>query len=215
METKTKSAATAAKTATTKKPAATESKTAKAADAKGADTKPNESKPAKKAPKVEANEFKDFFVDGLKDALWAEKALLKALPKMKKAATSKKLADAFDAHINGTEEQIETINEIFEMLGEKPQTKKCDAMEGLIKETESIIEDTDKGSAIRDAGLIMAAQKSEHYEIATYGTLAAFADAMGETKVAKMLRSILKDEKQTDADLTALAAASVNAEAAA
>ncbi len=98
-------------------------------------------------------------------------------------------------------------------MGEKPKTKKCDAMEGLISETESIISDTEKGSAIRDAGLILAAQKVEHYEIATYGTLAAFADAMQEANVAKLLRSILKDEKKSDKSLTALALESVNEDA--
>lgn len=98
-------------------------------------------------------------------------------------------------------------------MGEKPKTKKCDAMEGLLSETESIISDTEKGSAIRDAGLILAAQKVEHYEIATYGTLAAFADAMQEAKVAKLLRSILRDEKKSDKMLTILALESVNEEA--
>ena len=156
--------------------------------------------------KKDDNEFREF--------LWAEKAWLKALPKMRKAATGKELAESFDAHITETEEQISTLEQVFELMGEKPKTKKCDAMDGLLSETESIISDTEKGSAIRDAGLILAAQKVEHYEIATYGTLAAFADAMKETKVAKMLRSILKDEKKSDKALTALALDSVNEDAA-
>ncbi|MFG6391692.1 MAG: DUF892 family protein, partial [Candidatus Amulumruptor sp.] len=96
----------------------------------------------------------------------------------------------------------------------KPYTKICDVLSCRISETESIIADTDKGTAIRDAGLILAAQKVEHYEIATYGTLAAFADAMNETKVAKLLRSILKDEKKSDKDLTPWALQSVNQNAA-
>lgn len=129
---------------------------------------------------------------------------------MSKASTSSTLAASFDTHLKETENQISVLEQVFELMGEKPKTKKCDAMEGLISETESIISDTNKGSAIRDAGLILAAQKVEHYEIATYGTLAAFADAMNETKVAKLLRSILKDEKKSDKDLTSLALESVN-----
>lgn len=163
--------------------------------------------------KKNGEEFREFFIDELKDILWAEKALLKALPKMQKAATGKELAASFDAHLSETENQISTLEQVFELMGEKPKTKKCDAMEGLISETESIISDTDKGTAIRDAGLILAAQKVEHYEIATYGTLAAFADAMKETKVAKLLRSILRDEKDSDKKLTALALESINEEA--
>ncbi len=163
--------------------------------------------------KKSGKEFREFFIDGLKDILWAEKAFLKALPKMRKAATGKELATSFEAHISETENQISTLEKVFELMGEKPKTKKCDAMEGLISETESIISDTEKGSAIRDAGLILAAQKVEHYEIATYGTLAAFADAMQEANVAKLLRSILKDEKKSDKSLTALALESVNEDA--
>ncbi len=164
--------------------------------------------------KKEGKEFLEFFIDELKDILWAEKAILKATPKMRKAATGKELAASFDEHLKETEQQVAILEQVFGELGEKPATKKCDAMEGLISETESIIEDTDKGTAIRDAGLILAAQKIEHYEIATYGTLAALADAMGEKKVAKMLRSILSDEKDSDKKLTALALESVNEAAA-
>ncbi len=163
--------------------------------------------------KKSGEEFRDFFIDELKDILWAERALLKALPKMRKAATGKELAASFDSHLAETEAQISTLEQVFDLMGEKPKTKKCDAMEGLISETESIIADTEKGSAIRDAGLILAAQKVEHYEIATYGTLAAFADAMQEAKVAKLLRSILRDEKKSDKKLTTLALESVNEDA--
>lgn len=167
----------------------------------------------KSKSKESGTEFREFFIEELKDILWAEKALLKALPKMRKTASGKELAASFDAHLSETEEQISTLEQVFELMGEKPKTKKCDAMEGLISETESIISDTEKGTAIRDAGLILAAQKVEHYEIATYGTLAALADAMQEAKVAKLLRSILRDEKDSDKKLTALALESVNEEA--
>lgn len=216
METKAKK-----ETASAKEKAKAETKTKDVAEPK-ADTKTakeTKSTKAETAPKKSGNdsggdEFREFFVDELKDILWAEKALLKALPKMRKAATGKELAASFDSHLKETEEQIATLEQVFELMGEKPKTKKCDAMEGLISETESIISDTDKGTAIRDAGLILAAQKVEHYEIATYGTLAALADAMEEPKVAKLLRSILRDEKKSDKILTVLALESVNAEAA-
>lgn len=176
-----------------------------------ADTKTSAKVTAEKTNK--GQEFREFFIDELKDILWAEKALLKALPKMQKAATGKELAASFETHLSETENQIATLEQVFELMGEKPKTKKCDAMEGLISEAESIISDTEKGTAIRDAGLILAAQKVEHYEIATYGTLAAFADAMQEPKVAKLLRFTLRDEKKSDKTLTALALESVNEEA--
>lgn len=201
-ENSTKKEETKAKAETTKKDAAEQK----------SDTKKTSDKAAAENKKS-GEEFREFFIDELKDILWAEKALLKALPKMKKAATGKELAASFDTHLSETESQISTLEQVFELMGEKPKTKKCDAMEGLISETDSIISDTDMGTAIRDAGLILAAQKVEHYEIATYGTLAAFADAMNETKVAKLLRSILKDEKDSDKKLTALALESVNEEA--
>ncbi len=186
-----------------------------------ATSKKNETPKAKEQPKAadakekkqSGTDFREFFVDELKDILWAEKALLKALPKMRKAATGKELAALFDKHLSETEAQIGVVEQVFELLGEKPKTKKCDAMEGLLSETDSIISDTEKGSAIRDAGLILAAQKVEHYEIATYGTLAAFADAMQEAKIAKLLRSVLRDEKKSDKTLTVLALESVNEDA--
>ena len=155
-------------------------------------------------------EFRELYTDELKDILWAEKALLKALPKMRKAATGKELAASFDEHMADAEKQIDTLNQVFELMGKKPATKKCDAMEGLLSEADSIISDTEKGTAIRDAGLILAAQKAKHYEIATYGTLAALADAMEEPKIAKLLRSILRSEKASDKELTVLAVESGN-----
>lgn len=207
METKVKKESLAAKEDSKAK---TEMKKKDVAEPK-AGTKKSSAAPEK--DKKSGEEFRDFFIDELKDILWAERALLKALPKMRKAATGKELAASFDSHLAETEAQISTLEQVFDLMGEKPKTKKCDAMEGLISETESIIADTEKGSAIRDAGLILAAQKVEHYEIATYGTLAAFADAMQEAKVAKLLRSILRDEKKSDKKLTTLALESVNEDA--
>lgn len=161
------------------------------------------------------SEFHKFFVDEIKDIYWAEKHLLKALPKMQKAATSDELASAFEKHTKETEQHIETLEKVFELLEEKAVGKKCDAMEGLLEESKSIIEDTDKDTMVRDAGLILAAQKVEHYEIATYGTLRVFAKIMGHTEVEKLLSQTLENEKATDVALTKIAESFVNEGAAA
>ncbi len=172
------------------------------------------SKPSGKTGKMENSEFHKFFVDELKDIYWAEKHLVKALPKMKKAATSPELAAAFDKHTTETQGHIDTLEQVFELLGEKASAKKCDAMEGLLEEANSIIEDTEKGTLVRDAGLILAAQKVEHYEIATYGTLRTFAENMGHTDVVELLQQTLDNEKATDVALTEVAESFVNEQAA-
>ena len=187
---------------------ATTTKTAAKASAKSPDTKA-------KTGKMEDSEFHEFFVDELKDIYWAEKHLLKALPKMTKSATSPELAAAFEKHTEETNNHIATLDQVFQLLEEKAQAKKCDAMEGLIKEAEGIIEDTDAGTMIRDAGLILAAQKVEHYEIATYGTLVVFARKMGHTDVAELLQFTLDNEKATDVALTEVAESFINEQAAA
>lgn len=176
--------------------------------------KKTSSKPNAKTGKMENSEFHEFFVDELKDIYWAEKHLVKALPKMKKAATSPELASAFEKHTEETNTHIATLEQVFGLLEEKPQAKKCDAMEGLLKEADSIIEDTDAGTMIRDAGLILAAQKVEHYEIATYGTLVVFAQNMGHNDVADLLQSTLDNEKATDVALTEVAESFINEQAA-
>jgi ferritin-like metal-binding protein YciE len=163
--------------------------------------------------KMQNSEFHKFFVDELKDIYWAEKHLVKALPKMQKAATSEELAAAFEKHTLETQTHIETLEQAFASLDEKPVAKKCDAMAGLLEEADSIIEDTEAGTMIRDAGLILAAQKVEHYEIATYGTLVTFAECMGHTEVANLLKQTLDNEKATDAALTGIAEGSINEEA--
>jgi ferritin-like metal-binding protein YciE len=168
-----------------------------------------------KTGKMENSEFHEFFVDELKDIYWAEKHLATALPKMKKAATSPELAAAFDKHTAETQTHIETLEQVFGLLGEKPVAKKCDAMAGLLEEAKGIMEDTEKGTMIRDAGLILAAQKVEHYEIATYGTLRVFAANMGHSDVEALLSQTLENEKATDVALTKLAETSINEEAAA
>ncbi len=172
-------------------------------------------KSAGKTGKMEDSEFHEFFVDELKDIYWAEKHLVKALPKMKKAATSPDLAAAFDKHTAETQEHIATLEQVFELLGEKASAKKCDAMEGLLEEANGIIEDTESGTMVRDAGLIAAAQKVEHYEIATYGTLRTFAETMGHTDVAELLAQTLENEKATDVALTEAAVNCINEAAAA
>ncbi|MFC4210459.1 ferritin-like domain-containing protein [Pedobacter lithocola] len=171
------------------------------------------SKPTGKTGKMENSEFHKFFVDELKDIYWAEKHLVKALPKMKKAATSEGLAAAFEKHTAETQQHIERLEQVFELLGEKAAAKKCDAMAGLLEEATGIIEDTDKGTMVRDAGLILAAQKVEHYEIATYGTLRTFAENMGHTEVQELLQLTLDNEKETDVALTEAAESFVNKEA--
>ena len=171
-------------------------------------------KPTGKTGKMEDSEFHEFFVDELKDIYWAEKHLATALPKMKKAATSPDLAAAFEKHTAETKTHIETLEKVFELLGEKAAAKKCDAMAGLVEEATSIIEDTDKGTMVRDAGLILAAQKVEHYEIATYGTLRVFAANMGHNDVEDLLSQTLENEKATDVALTVLAEDYINAQAA-
>jgi ferritin-like metal-binding protein YciE len=162
---------------------------------------------------MENSEFHKFFIDSVKDIYWAEKALVKALTKMKKASTSEDLAAAFEKHAEETQTHVETLEQVFELLGEKAVAKKCDAMEGLIAEANSIIEETDAGTMIRDAGLILAAQKVEHYEIATYGTLRVFAANMGHTDVERLLSQTLENEKATDEALTDLAESAINEEA--
>lgn len=157
--------------------------------------------------------LEEFFVDSLKDIYYAEKAIAKALPKMKKAATSEKLAAAFDEHLAVTKQQIERLEQVFETIDEKPKTKKCEAIEGLIKESESIIEDTDEGTSTRDVGLIMAAQKVEHYEIATYGGLHQLAVTLGNSEAAELLQQTLDEEKETDELLTQIAENDINYQA--
>jgi ferritin-like metal-binding protein YciE len=157
--------------------------------------------------------LKEFFVDELKDIYYAEKQIAKTLPKMKKAATSEELKQAFESHTTMTEQQIERLEQVFELIGEKAKGKTCEAIEGIIKEGEGIIADTDKNTATRDVGLIFAAQKVEHYEISTYGGLAQLAETLGLSQAAQLLHTTLEEEKQTDLLLTGIAENNVNYEA--
>lgn len=160
-----------------------------------------------------ASGLRKLFEDGLKDIYWAEKALTKALPKMAKKATSPELVDALKEHLEVTTEQIARLEEVFEIIGKKAQAKKCDAMEGLIKEANSIMEEAEDG-VVRDAGIIAAGQKVEHYEIATYGTLCAWATTLGEDDAAALLEETLNEEKEADQKLTQVAESCINVEAA-
>jgi ferritin-like metal-binding protein YciE len=158
-------------------------------------------------------QLEKFFHDSLKDIYWAEKQLVKALGKMKKSATTGELQNAIEQHIVQTEEHVARLDQVFEILGKKPQAKKCEAMEGLIKEGEEIIEETEDGSMTRDAAIIVAAQKVEHYEIATYGSLVQLAMVMGQDQAAEILKETLDEEKQTDQTLTEIAENNINWEA--
>jgi len=154
--------------------------------------------------------LRKFFVEELKDIYYAEKHIAKTLPKMKKAATSQELKQAFENHRIMTLEQVARLEQVFGILGEKPKAKKCDAIEGITKEGEGIIEDTEEGTATRDVGLILAAQKVEHYEISTYGGLAQLANTLGLEEAANLLGQTLEEEKQTDLLLSSIAENNVN-----
>ena len=158
-------------------------------------------------------QLENFFTDALKDIYWAEKHLTKALPKMQKAATTEQLKEAIGEHITQTEEHVTRLEQVFELMNKKAQAKKCDAMEGLIKEGESIVEETEDGTMTRDVGIISAAQKVEHYEIATYGTLIQLAKTMGLDEAASILSETLEEEKETDKGLTEIAENNINWEA--
>lgn len=158
--------------------------------------------------------LRKFFVEELQDIYWAEKHLAKELPKLQKAATSEELADAFGDHQAATEEHVNRLEDVFKMMGETAKAKKCEAMDGLVKEAQQVIEDTDEETATRDVALIMAAQKVEHYEIATYGSLVQLAKTIGMTDVAEILAETLMEEKETDELLTSIAESGSNEQSA-
>lgn len=162
---------------------------------------------------AETSALNTLFVDELKDILWAEKHLIKALPKMAKAATSEELKSAFTNHLEQTKNQVARLEQVFASIGEKASAVKCDAMEGLVKEAEGCIEDTEDGTLTRDAGLISCGQKVEHYEIASYGTLKTFAAVLGYAEAASLLEETLNEEKTADQLLTTVAESFVNEQA--
>jgi ferritin-like metal-binding protein YciE len=168
-------------------------------------------KPARKTTQARQNKNVDgsmlgeYFLHALKDIYWAENALLKALPKMSKEATSPELKKVFNDHLEETKGQIKRLEQVFAKLGEQPKGKKCDAMAGLIEESESIIAETKDDTSTRDAALIIAAQKVEHYEIATYGGLIQLARTMDNNDIGKILAPTLEEEKNADVLLTKVA----------
>lgn len=161
---------------------------------------------------TKAKNLEELFEDGLKDIYWAEKKLVKSLPEMEEKATNEKLKKSLKDHLKETEKQVERLEEVFKSIDKKPTAKKCEAMAGLIEEGEEIIEETESGD-VRDAGIIMACQKVEHYEIASYGTLAAFAKVLGYKKAVKLLLETLEEEKNADEHLTEIADTALNTEA--
>jgi ferritin-like metal-binding protein YciE len=156
--------------------------------------------------------LKDLYVEELKDLYSAENQLLKALPKMARKASSPDLRAAFEEHLGQTERQVNRLEKIFKGLGEKPTGKTCKAMKGLVEEGKEIIEEKGDGSVL-DAALIGAAQKVEHYEIASYGTARTFASMLGEEDAVELLQQTLDEEGATDKKLTALAESLVNPDA--
>ena len=156
--------------------------------------------------------LQELFVDQLKDVYSAEKQLLKSLPRMAKAATAAKLRKAFEDHLASTREQVERLDAVFEQVGGRPGRKTCAAMEGLVREGQELIEQSPPAEVL-DAGLIAAAQRVEHYEIAAYGTLRSYAQTLGHKGAVKLLEKTLKEEEATDKLLSELAEGGVNRDA--
>jgi ferritin-like metal-binding protein YciE len=169
-------------------------------------------KTASPVANMKDNDLHTLFVDELRDILWAEKALTKALPKMAKAAKSSELKDAFSSHLKETEGHVKRLEQVFESIGTAPRAKKCEAMAGLIKEGDELSEEFGETNA-GDAALISAAQKVEHYEIASYGTLFNFAKLMGRDEAAELLQATLDEEGAADKKLTKIAKSSANPQA--
>ena len=157
--------------------------------------------------------LQEFFVNELKDLLWAEKKIVDTLPKMKEAATSPELQEAFESHLAETEGHVQRLEQVFGLLGLEPDTTKCDAMDGIVDEGEEVISDTEDGTATRDVGLIFAGQKVEHYEIASYGGMVSLAKTLGYNEAADLLALTLNEEKAADDLLTEIAENNVNYEA--
>ncbi|AZA57612.1 MULTISPECIES: ferritin-like domain-containing protein [Chryseobacterium] len=167
---------------------------------------------------VDQNEMKNsplhkFFVSALKDVYYAENAIIEALGKMQEAATTDELKEAFEDHQLMTQKHVSRLEKVFKLINETPEKKECKAIKGIIEEGEEIIKSTEEGSMTRDAALIIAAQKVEHYEIATYGGLAQLAITMGHDKAADLLEKTLQEEEDTDYELTEIAETFINFDA--
>src|SRR5438477_11172385 len=173
----------------------------------------NKTSPRNNGNKNQPSLLEKFFTDQLKDIYYAEQQLLKAIPKLAQASSTEELEDAFNDHLKQTERHVKRLDKVFQTIGKKPEGKKCEAMDGLIRESETITKETQKGSMTRDAALIIAAQKVEHYEIATYGGLVQLALTMGLHRVADILDKTLMEEEDTDRLLTYIAESYINIEA--
>lgn len=166
----------------------------------------------KKNSGSQENPLQKLFLEELKDIYWAEKKLTKTLPKMAKAATNEELVTAIQNHLQETEQQVERLEKVFSLLDKNAQGKKCEAMEGIVKEGDEMIQDFGDSPAL-DAAIISAAQKAEHYEIASYGTLRTYAAQLGLDEVVELLDETLEEEKAADEKLTEIAESVVNIEA--
>lgn len=175
--------------------------------------KGSEKTSSEKKASMKSSQLMELFEDGLKDIYWAENALLKAIPKMIKQTTSDELNEALTSHLEETKGQITRLEKVFSLIKVKAEGEKCEAMNGLIKEASEIMESCEEGS-MRDAGIISAAQKIEHYEIATYGTLRQFAETLSLTEVEELLATTLQEEKEADLKLSEVAMDAVNVDAA-
>ena len=160
------------------------------------------------------SKLKEFFVEQLEDIYWAENKLIKALRKMENAATAVRLKDAFNTHREESRTHVSRLEQVFATINAPVDSSKCPAMAGIISEANDIIDDTDEGTAQRDAALVIAAQKAEHYEIASYGSLAQLAETLGYTEAKNLLGQTLEEEKSTDLLLTDIARSGINYNAA-
>lgn len=163
----------------------------------------------KKTAQAATKGLEDLFLDGLKDIYYAEKKILKALPKMAKGAESEELSAAFEKHRMETEGQVDRLERVFELIGETPKAKTCPAIDGILEEGSEVLTEY-KGAPALDAGLIGAAQAVEHYEIARYGTLVAWAGLLGHSEVVELLNATLDEESATDEALTELGEGGAN-----
>jgi len=162
---------------------------------------------------MDMSTLQDLYLDELRDLLNAEGQIIKALPKMAKKASSPELQQAFQSHLEETKGHVERLNQIFEKMGEKPRSKKCKGMEGIIEEGKDVMEEAENEEVL-DAALIAAAQRVEHYEMAAYGTVRTYARLLGDEQAARLLQQTLDEEGETDKKLTALAESGINVEAA-
>jgi ferritin-like metal-binding protein YciE len=162
---------------------------------------------------MQLHDLQDLYIDQLRDLYSAENQLVKALPKMVKAASNEQLSESFEQHLEQTRGHVDRLKQVFDKLGKKPTGKVCKAMQGLIEEAKETMEE-DADPEVLDAGLIAAAQRVEHYEIAGYGTVRSFAKLLGDTAAARLLQQTLDEEGETDKKLSRLAETTINVEAA-